>query len=225
MRLHDLLLLAVSAPSLAIEMVVRSTGGNATTPHMYGFLHEDINNSGDGGIYAELIRNRAFQGSEKYPSNLDGWSPVHDAVLSLKRLSTPLSAALPYSVNVAPREGKKKGKMGLSNAGFWGMDVKVQKYTGSFWVRGTYKGDFQASLKSAITGEVFGTAKISGSSTSEWTEKQFELVPTKNAPNSNNTFVLEFDAGVRVPLALTMRGTRLTHFLGVEGGLSGPESD
>jgi alpha-L-arabinofuranosidase len=29
---------------------------------MYGMMHEDINHSGDGGIYAELLTNRAFQG-------------------------------------------------------------------------------------------------------------------------------------------------------------------
>ncbi|KXX74213.1 Alpha-L-arabinofuranosidase A [Madurella mycetomatis] len=178
---------------LAIDLVVRSTGGNATTPHMYGLMHEDINNSGDGGIYAELIRNRAFQGSSLYPANLDGWSPVNDAVLSLKKLCTPLSKALPYSVRVAAPEGKTDGKIGIANDGFWGMDVRVQKYTGSFWVRGDYDGDFEVSLRSAITGEVFGTAKVEGPSTTEWTEKKFELVPEKNAPNSNNTFVVEWD--------------------------------
>lgn len=212
MRPHALLLLAASAPCLAIDMVVRSTGGNATTPHMYGFLHEDINNAGDGGIYAELIRNRAFQGSTKYPSTLDGWSSVNDAVLSLKKLATPLSDALPYSVNVAPPKDQKKvkGKIGLANDGYWGMDVKVQKYTGSFWVRGKYDGDFEVSLKSALTGEVFGAAKVKGPSTNEWTEKKFELVPRKNAPNSNNTFVVEFDAKVKawLPLAPRVRKTK-----------------
>lgn len=188
--------LAAAPCCLAIDLVVRSTGGNATTPHMYGLMHEDINNSGDGGIYAELIRNRAFQGSSLYPANLDGWSSVNDAVLSLKKLCTPLSKALPYSVRVAAPEGKTDGKIGIANDGFWGMDVRVQKYTGSFWVRGGYDGDFEVSLRSAITGEVFGTAKVEGPSTNEWTEKKFELVPEKNAPNSNNTFVVEWDVAV-----------------------------
>jgi alpha-N-arabinofuranosidase len=53
---------------------------NATSPYLYGIMHEvrlmntkvsyirltrvyqDINHSGDGGIYAEMIANRAFQG-------------------------------------------------------------------------------------------------------------------------------------------------------------------
>lgn len=36
--------------------------------------YQEINHCGDGGLYAELIRNRAFQGSSMYPSNLDAWN-------------------------------------------------------------------------------------------------------------------------------------------------------
>ena len=55
--------LAVGCVS-AIEVTVKSSGGNATSPYQYGLMFEDINNSGDGGVYAELIQNRAFQGDE-----------------------------------------------------------------------------------------------------------------------------------------------------------------
>lgn len=43
---------------------------NYTAPYLYGLMHEDISHSGDGGIYAELLINRAFQGTSFYP-NLD----------------------------------------------------------------------------------------------------------------------------------------------------------
>jgi len=161
---------------------------------MWGIFFEDINLGADGGIYAELIRNRAFQGSELYPSNLSGWTPVGDAILSLKSLSTPLSAALPKSVNVAPTS--RSGRVGFANDGYWGMDVKVQKYTGSFWVRGAYTGSFTASLQSALTNETFGSVHVdakSGSATA-WTEHTFTLTPDKAAPSSNNTFAITFDA-------------------------------
>jgi hypothetical protein len=35
---------------------------NVTARSLYGIMHEDISHSGDGGIYAELLINRAFQG-------------------------------------------------------------------------------------------------------------------------------------------------------------------
>ena len=78
-----------------------SLGGNASSPLTYGLMFEDINHSGDGGIYAELIRNRAFQGSTEFPSILDPWIGTGGAVLTLQNTSLPLSSALPTSVNVA----------------------------------------------------------------------------------------------------------------------------
>ncbi|KAK4109194.1 glycoside hydrolase family 51 protein [Canariomyces notabilis] len=174
------------------ELVVKATGGNVSSPIMYGLMHEDINNSGDGGIYAELISNRAFQGSPRFPSNLDGWSPVGGAQLALKNLSQPLSAALPTSVQVSG----EKGMIGLANSGYWGIDVKKQKYTGSFYVKGEYEGKFTVSLQSALGDkEVFGKVEVESQSVAgEWTQHNFTLVPRKNAPNSNNTFALTFKA-------------------------------
>jgi alpha-N-arabinofuranosidase len=187
--------LALASSCHAANLVVHSTGGNVTTSTMYGLMHEDINNSGDGGIYAELIYNRAFQGSDMFPVSLDGWSSVSGAALSIKNLSTPLSSALPSSVNVAT--GSKSGKVGFANSGFWGMDVKVQKYTGSFYVKGSYKGLFTASLQSNLTGETFGQVDIVSKSVDQgWTQHEFILIPFKNAPNVNNTFAITFNAAV-----------------------------
>ncbi|KAI4870152.1 glycoside hydrolase family 51 protein [Hypoxylon rubiginosum] len=178
----------------AVDISVSSTGGNATNGHQYGFLHEDINNSGDGGLYAELIRNRAFQISEGFPATLDAWHPINGVELSLKNLSIPLSDVLVTSMNVAA--SPEQGEVGFFNDGYWGMDVKAsRKYSGSFWVKGAYSGQFTASLQSNVSGETFGTANITSQSTAgEWTEHEFELTPSKDAPNSNNSFVLTFDA-------------------------------
>jgi alpha-N-arabinofuranosidase len=168
-----------------------------------GWGGKDINNSGDGGIYAELITNRAFQYSELYPVNLSGWRPIN-SVLKLDRLSTPLSSALPVSMNVAPSsEGPRhlpsssSQEVGFLNEGYWGMDVKKQKYTGSFWVKGSYHGTFTASLRSNLTSQVFGTVEVPSKATSEeWTEHEFTVMPHTDAPNSNNTFAVTFDPSV-----------------------------
>ncbi|KAB5536249.1 glycoside hydrolase superfamily [Coniochaeta sp. 2T2.1] len=190
--------LALVSSCDAVNLVVKASGGNASSPLMYGLMHEDISNSGDGGIYAELIQNRAFQGSELFPSSLTSWIPVNHAALSLQKLATPLSWALPYSMNVAAA-GSSSGKVGFANTGYWGMDVKVQKYTGSFYVKGSYEGSFTASLQSNLTGETFGSVEVvSHSVAGEWTQHNFTLVPTKAAQNSNNTFAIAFDpAGVK----------------------------
>jgi alpha-N-arabinofuranosidase len=154
---------------------------------------QDINNSGDGGIYAELIQNRAFQYSREYPASTAHYFPINGASLSLQNSSNPLSKALPVSMKVSAGNGT--GKVGFENEGYWGMDVKQQTYTGSFWVKGSYKGSFTASLQSNLTEEVFGSTEVESKAIAdEWIEHTFKLVPEKDAPNSNNTFAITFDA-------------------------------
>jgi alpha-L-arabinofuranosidase len=103
-------------------------------------------------------------------------------------------------MNVAA-EGAK-GQVGFLNIGYWGMDVKVQKYTGSFWVKGTYEGEFTASFQSNISEDTFGSVQIQSKSVADaWTEHFIEFTPEKDAPNSNNTFAISFDAAVGVNLS------------------------
>src|SRR6476469_8573019 len=84
----------------AVNLTVSSSGGNASAPLAYGIMFEDINHSGDGGLYAELIQNRAFQGSSQFPIVLEPWTASGDASLSLRNLTNPLSSAFTASVEV-----------------------------------------------------------------------------------------------------------------------------
>nr|OQO27500.1 hypothetical protein B0A51_04298 [Rachicladosporium sp. CCFEE 5018] len=191
--------LAVAAALLgaaqAVDVNVRANGGNVTgkfDKFGYGFLHEDINNSGDGGIYAELIQNRAFQYSPSYPVSTAHYSPINGASLGIEFVSPPLSSALPASLRVSATN--TTGQVGFQNEGYWGIDVRVQKYTGSFWTKGAYKGEFTAWLKSNLTTDVFGRVQVQSKSVADaWTEHKFELTPSVAAPSSNNTFAVTFD--------------------------------
>jgi alpha-N-arabinofuranosidase len=110
-------------------------------------------------------------------------------------LDEPLSKQLPASMRVSAGNGTSNtSKIGFKNEGYWGMDVRVQTYTGSFWVKGAYDGVFTASLESNLTSDVFGSVEVPSKSVADdWTEHTFELVPEKDAPNSNNTFSITFD--------------------------------
>ena len=50
--------------------------GPKVSPMLYGIFYEDINHAADGGIYAELIRNRSFEDGPRYgaPADMQGWS-------------------------------------------------------------------------------------------------------------------------------------------------------
>ena len=123
---------------------------------------------------------------------LDGWTAINKAKLVLNVLPKPLSEALPVSMQVSPGSGK--GAIGFFNDGYWGMSVKKQKYSGSFWVKGEYNGTFTASLQSALNDDVFGSVEIESNATAdEWVEHEVILVPHMDAPNSNNTFAITFD--------------------------------
>jgi alpha-N-arabinofuranosidase len=197
MSLRSLLAASVLAGmASAYNLSISATGGNASSPLMYGLMFEDINHSGDGGIYAELIQNRAFQGSSEFPATLSPWVPIGNATLTLQNTSVPLSTALPLSVNVAPTTNITSRTIGISNPGWWGIDVQTQPYTGSFWASGSYKGKFTVKLQSDLTSQVFASLDIvSSCSTSNWTEHKFVLEPRHAAPNVNNSFVIEFASG------------------------------
>ena len=105
---------AFAAAARAVTFTVESSGGNATSPYQYGIMYEDINNSGDGGVYAELVQNRAFQGNTIFPTNLWFWHPLGGAHLAISNLSDPLSEALPSSMQVT---GGSADEIGFWNEG------------------------------------------------------------------------------------------------------------
>jgi alpha-N-arabinofuranosidase len=191
----------------SVNITVLSSKGNATSPLQYGimfevrllyvtegqliYFYQEINHSGDGGIYAELIRNRAFQ-----DNTLDAYLPINEANLSVVNDSVPLSSALDYHLHVtSPENGSSR--IGFANTGWWGIDVKAQPYIGSFYVKGDYVGTFRASLQSTGTNQTFGSVDIRSRSTADtWTEHRFTLVPRQAASNTNNSFSITFDSEV-----------------------------
>ena len=94
----------------------RSTG--KISPHMWGVFFEDINLGADGGIYAELVKNRSFE----FNHQMMGW----------KRLGDVPEGAFLF-VNDSRRKGNSRSlrihkpadfKAGLQNEGFRGMGVR-----------------------------------------------------------------------------------------------------
>ena len=65
----------VSAQSPVTLTVQADRPGPALDPMFYGLMTEEINFSYDGGLYAELIRNRTLKDNADAP---DHWSVVKD---------------------------------------------------------------------------------------------------------------------------------------------------
>ncbi len=94
---------------------------------MYGIFFEDINYAADGGLYAELIKNRSFE----FPNNYAGW--IISGRVSLKD-DGPFKKN-PHYVRLAPSGHRDKHTM-IENEGFFGIGVKANaEYRFSVWAR------------------------------------------------------------------------------------------
>jgi alpha-N-arabinofuranosidase len=92
------------------------------SPTMWGLFFEDINLGADGGLYAELIKNRSFE----FTKPLMGWSvrqkkPTEGAVIVLNRQTE--NTVNPRFIRICLNNAAK-GDVGLTNEGFRGMGIK-----------------------------------------------------------------------------------------------------
>ena len=115
-----------------------SRKGAQVSPDLYGIFYEDINHAADGGLYAELVRNRSFEDNDKEP---EYWSTEGQATTRL--VTTDL-------LNKVQRQALRvtfAGQGALLNDGFWGIDaVQGRTYRLSFWAKGKVRGGLTVGL-------------------------------------------------------------------------------
>ena len=124
--------------------------GHAISPLLYGIFFEDINCSADGGIYAELVRNRNFEDSDK-PEWWEAVSHRTGGVELSVDSSRPVSAKNPRSLRVKITDSGG-GRAGVANNGFWGMaTTRGATYRLSLLARGGdgFSGPLLVSLESS----------------------------------------------------------------------------
>ena len=143
------LLVNLSANAQTTKLTLDFTKpGVSVSPMLYGLMTEEINHSYDGGLYAELIRNRIFKDNKTKP---EGWSLVQQDTTS--KASIKLIAADPDNVPFDERRNSINGalttclrltvtkdgsKAGIANEGYWGIPVKpATTYKASFYLKGT----------------------------------------------------------------------------------------
>lgn len=147
--------------------------GAQVQPTMYGLFFEDINFGADGGLYAELIKNRSFE----FPQNLMGWKTFGGVEL---RADGPFERN-PHYVRLTTA-GHDHKHTGLENEGFVGIGVKKgEKYRFSVWAR-VPDGD-KAKLRVVLAdrnthgrSQDIASAKITVDS-KEWKKYTVELTP------------------------------------------------
>jgi len=115
---------AASAEPAAITVQMNQPGVPLNRG-MWGIFFEDINLGADGGLYAELVKNRSFE----FPDALMGWQIFGATNGWSIRDDQPFSRVQPHYVRLASGTG-------IANEGFRGIGVRAgEKYDFSTQVR------------------------------------------------------------------------------------------
>jgi alpha-L-arabinofuranosidase len=186
------LLVASAAPAepaagpLSAKLTVHADRpGPRISPMLYGIFFEEINHAGDGGLYAELIRNRSFEDSDKP----EGWKLVAAGTakgeISIDT-NRPLNAASPRSLMLVVRG---QGSVGVANEGFWGIAVRQDaRYNLSLYARSEgIRGPLAVRLESADGKTVYARGQINGLG-GDW--KQYRLTMTAEGTDPRARLVI-----------------------------------
>ncbi len=190
--------LAVLSASAQITIDIDANDrGPIISPTHYGIFFEDINHAADGGIYAELIRNRSFEDGPEYgkPADMQAWSTSvpEGGSLSVKLIQPSKKVKLLNAAQGNALELAIDGSVApvsLVNDGYWGINaVQGRNYRLSFWAKGTYKG----GIKAMLCGEkgIYAETAVEAVVGKQWTKYTATLTATVNDPKAK--FALTFD--------------------------------
>jgi alpha-L-arabinofuranosidase len=182
----------------AIPIIVNADKPKAEIkPTMWGIFFEDINFAADGGIYAEMVKNRSFEFSKPRTGwKVDVASNDSSHFLILNR--GLLNEANPRFARVTIKEGA--GKFGITNSGFKGMGIKQNlKYNFSVLASLPIESNIVLHIE-LITekGEKAGEASISPKGR-EWKKYEISFVSSKSDLRSSlriwfeGTGTIDFD--------------------------------
>ena len=169
--------------SAATVTIQASQPGAVISTNLFGIFFEEINYAGEGGIYAEMIRNRSFYN----PTNTLFWTLVTQGsaagTMSVDA-TQPLNTNQPNSLKLTLSSGT--GSVGAGNSGFWGMSLQTgATYDLNFYACAAtgFSGAVSARLESTNGASVY--AQISfGGLTTNWQHFAASLVSSGTDTNA-----------------------------------------
>ncbi len=164
--------------------------GIKISPRFYGLMTEEINHSYDGGLYAELIRNRALKDDARGPAF---WSVVPGAGAGSIALDTAQPVPGTELSNSLRLDVTRPGA-GVANEGFWGIPVRANmRYQASFWAKSSagFAGPLTVSIESNDGARTLASASarlpaISG----QWKKYLVTLSAGDVGASQDNRFVI-----------------------------------
>jgi alpha-N-arabinofuranosidase len=169
--------------------------GGRVSPRLYGLMTEEINHSYDGGLYAELIRNRAFLDDPATPVH---WSVVSNngatATVALDP-ANPFNDKLTASLRLTVTQASSGHPAGVANPGYWGIPVQPHiRYRASLLARAEpgLSGPVTVSIVSEDGRLTYATEKFSGLA-ERWNRFEVTLKTHRLVPTAKARFVITLD--------------------------------
>jgi alpha-N-arabinofuranosidase len=163
------------------------------SPTLYGLMTEEINYSYDGGLYAEMVRNRTFQ--DHGFGGVAHWSIVHmgnsAAAMSVDPTEGP-SAALQHSLSITVKQADPTNFAGVRNEGYWGMALRPNTtYKGSLYAKADSAdiGPLNVALIDNNSGKPLASATVPEIS-AEWKRYEFTLATANIETSAENHLLL-----------------------------------
>jgi alpha-L-arabinofuranosidase len=148
-------------------------------PTMWGVFFEDINFAADGGIYAELVKNRSFE----FTLPLMGWDDVSQNGTGrlLPTFYSPANDLNPHFLTVVV--DAPGGSFGLINEGFRGIGVRSGNiYNFSISARISENSAIRMKVDLIdLKGEVIGSTEIISLSR-DWSRIQSQITASRTEP-------------------------------------------
>ena len=166
---------------------------HTVSPTLYGLMTEEINYSYDGGLYAEMVRNRTFQ--DHGFGGVAHWFIEHkgNSIASMAVDSTEgPSAALEHSLEITVKQADANNPAGVRNEGYWGMALRPDTtYKGSLYAKAgsADMGPLHIDLVNDNTGQTIASATVPSLAT-EWKPYEFTLKTGKIETSSQNHLLL-----------------------------------
>lgn len=179
------------SPSYDLTLDTKKAG-TAIQSTMYGLFFEDINFAADGGLYAELVKNRSFD----FPQSLMGWYAFGKVEV---KNDNPLFDKNPNYV-VLSDPGHPHKRTGIENEGFRGMGFKKnESYRFTVWAKSLNTGENQGIRIDLLDSknDILNTQKLVINS-SEW--KKYEIVLTPKETDAKGRLRIFLDSKGSVAL-------------------------
>jgi alpha-L-arabinofuranosidase len=183
----------VTGADNTFDINVKKTGAPIQNT-MYGIFFEDINYAADGGLYAELVKNRSFE----FPNALQGWKIFGNVQV----LNDGPFERNPHYVRLSD-PGHAHKHTGLDNEGFFGIGIeKGEQYNFSVWARSETPVVLRVELvNTASMGENHFVCQqrltVNGK---EWKKYKVTLRPTETLEKATLRIFMETRGGVSVDL-------------------------